>query len=296
MDEDNRNENRCYAGMLIESGEAKGRLMDVSGVFQMAGGATGPSQGRERSRKSPASIIFLSIPNTTVMNTMSDLKTPLEAPPAYDADSEHTPLVAGAPAPVRQQIARAPLPLELPALQSLRGQRVILASASPRRKQLLNQIGLRDLEIIPCTAPEDFSKALAPFEYVLQTAEQKCSLIYQQEIDSEKGEPALVIAADTVVVSPMGDILEKPRSEREHISVLKALRNSGWHKVYTAVVCMAPLESAMDPGYALKRHVEETNVKFDAAGTPYLPSSIHLHSTNQVNSIRRAHSRIRKDA
>ncbi|KAG9544663.1 maf-like protein, partial [Aureobasidium melanogenum] len=151
---------------------------------------------------------------------MSDQKTPLEPPPAYDADSEHTPLVAGAPAPVRQQIARGPLPLELPALQALRGKRVILASASPRRKQLLNQIGLRDLEIIPCTAPEDFSKALAPFEYVLQTAEQKCSLIYRQEIDSEKGEPALVIAADTVVVSPMGDILEKPRSEREHISVL----------------------------------------------------------------------------
>lgn len=198
---------------------------------------------------------------------MSDQKNPLEPPPAYDADSEHTPLVAGAPAPVRQQIARAPLPLELPALQALRGKRVILASASPRRKQLLNQIGLRDLEIIPCTAPEDFSKTLAPFEYVLQTAEQKCTLIYRQEIDSDKGEPALVIAADTVVVSPMGDILEKPRSEREHISVLKALRNSGWHKVYTAVVCMAPLESAMDPGYALKRHVEETNVKFDPAGT-----------------------------
>jgi septum formation protein len=217
---------------------------------------------------------------------MSDQKTPLEPPPAYDADSEHTPLVAGAPAPVRQQIARGPLPLELPALQALRGKRVILASASPRRKQLLNQIGLRDLEIIPCTAPEDFSKTLAPFEYVLQTAEQKCSLIYRQEIDSEKGEPALVIAADTVVVSPTGDILEKPRSEREHISVLKALRNSGWHKVYTAVVCMAPLESAMDPGYALKRHVEETNVKFDSAGT-FTPFHciILLHSTDHDHSI-----------
>jgi septum formation protein len=216
--------------------------------------------------------------DTTTPSTMSDHKTALDAPPAYDADSEHTPLVAGAPAPVRQQISRGPLPLELPALQSLRGKRVILASASPRRKQLLNQIGLRDLEIIPCTAPEDFSKALAPFEYVLQTAEQKCSLIYQQEINSEKGEPALVIAADTVVVSPMGDILEKPRSEREHISVLKALRNSGWHKVYTAVVCMAPLESAMDPGYALKRHVEETNVKFDPAG---IAAPLIHHSSTQ---------------
>lgn len=227
---------------------------------------------------------------------MSDQKMPLEPPPAYDADSEHTPLVAGAPAPVRQQIARAPLPLELPALQALRGKRVILASASPRRKQLLNQIGLRDLEIIPCTVPEDFSKTLAPFEYVLQTAEQKCTTIYRQEIDSEKGEPALVIAADTVVVSPMGDILEKPRSEREHIAVLKGLRNSGWHKVYTAVVCMAPLESAMDPGYALKRHVEETSVKFDSAGDSQRTSPLSgVHCTDHVDSIRRTHPRIRQD-
>jgi septum formation protein len=189
-------------------------------------------------------------------------------PPTYDADSEHTPLVANTPLPIRQQQQqpRLPLPLELPALQSIRNRRLILASASPRRKQLLSQIGLTKLEIIPCTAPENFSKTLAPFEYVLYTAQQKCELIYAQELDSEKGEPALVIAADTVVVSTVGEILEKPKSEREHIAVLKGLRNSGWHKVYTAVVCMAPLESAQDPGYVQKFHVEETNVKFDPDG------------------------------
>lgn len=90
--------------------------------------------------------------------------------------------------------------------------------------------------------------------------------VYRSEIDSPKGDPALVIAADTVVVSSAGEILEKPRNEKEHIAVLKGLRNSGWHKVYTAVVCMAPLESAVDPGYAIKTHVEETSVKFDPEG------------------------------
>lgn len=39
--------------------------------------------------------------------------------------------------------------------------------------------------------------------------------------------------------------------------------NGGWHKVYTAVVCMAPLESLADPGYAMEMEVEETAVKFD---------------------------------
>lgn len=173
------------------------------------------------------------------------------------------------------------------------------ASLQPRLETSLNsndnQIGLRDLEIIPCTAPEDFSKTLAPFEYVLQTAEQKCTTIYRQEIDSAKGEPALVIAADTVVVSNMGDILEKPRSEREHIAVLKALRNSGWHKVYTAVVCMAPLESAMDPGYAVKTHVEETNVKFDPTGTSCSAFRVGCQTLICICSIRRAHPGIRQD-
>ena len=39
-----------------------------------------------------------------------------------------------------------------------------------------------------------------------------------------------------------------------------------WHKVYTAIAVMAPLESARDPGYALETHVEETGVKFDSSG------------------------------
>lgn len=74
-----------------------------------------------------------------------------------------------------------------------------------------------------------------------------------------------MLAADTVVATHFGQILEKPKSERDHFATLQMLRdqNNGWHKVYTAVVCMAPLESLMDPGYAMETHVEETQVKFD---------------------------------
>jgi septum formation protein len=113
--------------------------------------------------------------------------------------------------------------------------------------------------------PEDEDKNLGPFEYVLETAQTKARNVYQATIDDPKGEPVLVIAADTVVSTHLGQILEKPRSEKDHIAMLKMLRdmNDGWHKVYTAVVCMAPLESLMDPGYAVETHVEETRVKFD---------------------------------
>jgi len=52
--------------------------------------------------------------------------------------------------------------------------------------------------------------------------------------------------------------------------MLKSLRDTGIHKVYTAVACMIPLESARDPGYALETATEETSVKFDPAITDEL--------------------------
>ena len=71
-----------------------------------------------------------------------------------------------------------------------------------------------------------------------------------------------MLAADTIVVTTSGQVLEKPRSETDHIAMLKMLRNSGFHRVYTAVVAMAPLASARHPGYATESTVEETTVRF----------------------------------
>ena len=87
--------------------------------------------------------------------------------------------------------------------------------------------------------------------------------VYSSELNNtELGEPAVVLAADTIVVSLSGQVLEKPRSEADHIAMLKMLRNSGYHRVYTAVVAMAPLASARHPGYAMESTVEETTVRF----------------------------------
>lgn len=75
-----------------------------------------------------------------ITHTMADEKTPLEPPPAYDGTGG-----VAVPASTQQRPAggpRAPLPLNLPALNMIRGKRVILASASPRRRQLLAQVGL----------------------------------------------------------------------------------------------------------------------------------------------------------
>ncbi|KAL2423524.1 dTTP/UTP pyrophosphatase [Exophiala dermatitidis] len=194
---------------------------------------------------------------------MTDTKTefPTDAPPSYEALSA-PPQVPQPGAPPRR--LRPPPPLELPALNMLRGKRVILASQSPRRRQLLAQIGLTNVEVVPSKFEENLPKSLSPFEYVLATATQKALTVYKQEVDNEeKGEPALIIAADTIVVSGLGEILEKPRSEVHHINMLKGLRDTGMHKVYTAVAVVTSLESARDPGYALETATEETTVKFD---------------------------------
>lgn len=109
---------------------------------------------------------------------------------------------------------------------------------------------------------------MSPFEYVLETASEKARSVYKVEIDNTaKTEVGIVIAADTIIISNKGRILEKPRNEVDHIQMLQMLRDEGTHKVATAVAVMAPNETAIDPGYNMETHVEETTVKFDSAVT-----------------------------
>ncbi|KAL4909868.1 hypothetical protein BDW74DRAFT_45049 [Aspergillus multicolor] len=189
---------------------------------------------------------------------MTDKKEPLlsgfssDLPPSYETAQQ---------APKRLP---PPPPFALPFLQTLRTKRVILASQSPRRRQIIAFLGLPHIEIIPSDFAEDFPHT-QPIEYVMATATQKAQDVYAREIvNEEKGEPALILAADTIVVEPVsGAILEKPRSEAHHIAMLKSLRDARVHKVFTAIVAMAPLSSARDPGYAMETAIEETEVRFD---------------------------------
>ncbi|KAI0996195.1 hypothetical protein K3495_g11983 [Podosphaera aphanis] len=192
-----------------------------------------------------------------------------ELPPSYeDSAGQH-----GAIAPTRNRPGgkpppRGPFPLDLPVLTELRGKRVILASASPRRRQILSLLGFANLEILPSTQPENLSKEeLGPFEYVLQTAVRKCLYVYRVALSSAQAatpDPSLVIAADTIIVTNSGRILEKPRSEKEHFQMLKLLRDQKTHKCYTAVAALAPRDDARDPGYNIETTVEETQVTFAA--------------------------------
>lgn len=101
------------------------------------------------------------------------------------------------------------------------------------------------------------------------TASAKCEDVYKR-VTATEPEPALVIAADTIIVTSTGQILEKPTSQVTHMQMLQLLRDGEPHKVYTAVVAMAPLEEVMHPGYAIQTAVEETEVRFDKQVTDEL--------------------------
>ncbi|KAI0528337.1 inosine triphosphate pyrophosphatase-like protein [Xylaria digitata] len=218
---------------------------------------------------------------------LSSHDVPADPPPAYaPAAKEH-----GLPIRQQQQGRRPPpvAALELPILKYMQTHRVILASASPRRRALLAQLGLPNIEVIPSTKPENLPKdQMGAFEYVSSTAQQKALDVYQAAIkrveeateaaekageNGEAGEttpgfkdPDLVIAADTVIVTRDGAILEKPPSEQAHKRMLRHLRDTRTHRVLTAVCCIAPKVDASFPGYSIASHIEETKVTFAKAG------------------------------
>lgn len=135
----------------------------------------------------------------------------------------------------------------------------------------------------PSTFPENVDKSeRTPEEYVAETARRKCLAVYEEALNNAQGQPGtepgrdpqLVIAADTVIVTRAGRILEKPRSAEDHVRMLQHLRDTRRHRVLTAVCVLAPLADARHPGYALETHVEDTAVVFADADEGGLDDSV----------------------
>ncbi len=105
--------------------------------------------------------------------------------------------------------------------------RFILASSSPRRSDLLNQIGL-DFEVIPSRFDESQVNASDPVELVRTLAREKAGTV-ASEVEGE----AIVLGADTIVLLD-DEILGKPRDEAEARSMLGRLAGRT-HRVLTGV-------------------------------------------------------------
>ncbi|PLR93717.1 Maf family protein [Bacillus sp. T33-2] len=110
-------------------------------------------------------------------------------------------------------------------------QRLILASSSPRRKELLENLHLT-FEISGSNADESFDPGLSPEEAVMALAFRKASSVARHFPDD------YVLGSDTVVVIE-GTILGKPAGSQEAFEMLKMLSGKT-HSVYTGVSIVAP--------------------------------------------------------
>lgn len=115
---------------------------------------------------------------------------------------------------------------------------IILASASPRRRELLRQIGV-EFSVMVSDTDESVLDGEAPHDYAVRVAREKVLAVFRHE-----GPPCPVLGADTAVV--LDDcILGKPASRGEARDML--MRLSGrTHEVYSAVALAIDAERILD--------------------------------------------------
>ena len=111
---------------------------------------------------------------------------------------------------------------------------IVLASASPRRLELLRQIGIEPEVIV--SQVEEVVTSTVPGEVVMELSRQKAE-------DVAKDQPAgtLVIGSDTVVALD-GKILGKPKSHEEAAEMIRSMEGRA-HQVYTGVCMVLKRES-----------------------------------------------------
>jgi septum formation protein len=112
-------------------------------------------------------------------------------------------------------------------LLGLRGEPLILASLSPRRRDLLRMLGIHYETLIPEVLEGNRSANETPEGYVERLALAKARWVPRSLTGY------CVLAADTVVCLD-GDVLEKP-DDAEHARVLLRCLSGRWHEVYTGV-------------------------------------------------------------
>ena len=108
---------------------------------------------------------------------------------------------------------------------------IILASQSPRRRELLERMGVKNFRIVTPDIDEHMERELPPEELVRRISAEKARAVREQA-----GMDAVVIAADTVVALD-GAVLGKPADELEAFKMLSTLSGCR-HQVYTGLTVL----------------------------------------------------------
>lgn len=113
-------------------------------------------------------------------------------------------------------------------IQKLKNYRLLLASASPRRKHLLEELGV-NFEVLPRYIEEIIPEGLSPKEVAEYLSKLKSDAFSGNEI----GVNTIVLTADTIVALK-GEILGKPVDSEDAVKILNRLSGNS-HKVITGV-------------------------------------------------------------
>lgn len=137
---------------------------------------------------------------------------------------------------------------------------LILASASPRRRELLSNLGLT-FEVVPADIDESFSTEEIPYNLVERLSVAKAEAVAQRYPD------ALVLAADTVVVY-RDEVLGKPKDAEENRAFLEKLSRHT-HEVYTGhalVLAGKRVERVVQTAVRFRKLSDEAISRYVATG------------------------------
>lgn len=115
----------------------------------------------------------------------------------------------------------------------MNNKKIILASGSPRRKELLSQIGLSFT--VRVSEADEHTEETKPEKLVCILSERKALAVWDELTEEEKKE-SILIGADTVVAVD-DRILGKPADETEAFQMIKLLQGRS-HQVYTGVTIL----------------------------------------------------------
>ena len=119
---------------------------------------------------------------------------------------------------------------------------LVLASASPRRRDLIAQAGFA-FHVLAANVCEDLRPGEQPIPYVLRLARAKAEAVAAspeyRAFAAAQSDPPLILGADTTVVAPTGEILLKPEDDADAARMLRLL-SGATHQVITGVAVVIP--------------------------------------------------------
>lgn len=135
----------------------------------------------------------------------------------------------------------------------------ILASNSPRRKEILSQAGFQ-FTVLPSDVDESFPEEMIPQDVPVMLAERKAKALLESCANS------LVLAADTVVILE-NEILNKPANKQEALQMLKKLSGKT-HEVVTGIALASPngIVKASDSAFVRFRELADWEIDWYVRG------------------------------